>query len=230
LSFIERGCNTTLENLIVQVDHGDLRLEESLPMMKGLRRMSLGADDYRWHSFLQNHPLAALRRNTNLEDLPDLVLDFYIDYREEIMEIKNLLVRNCNVKRALLLVQPQPDTGNLIPSSSWILRRAIAQLARDTASGASAINQMLQRRPALLDAPMRRPPAAVPPREQPVATVEQQRNCLIIDNSGIVHDNSSTIDYVNCSNNDNELQQHYHLDNNDGSSGRSSGRKRARFA
>jgi hypothetical protein len=136
------GRNTTLENLIVQVDHGDLRLEESLPMMKGLRRMSLGADDYRWHSFLQNHPLVAFRRNTSLEDLPDLDLDFYIDYKEEIMEIKNLLVRNCNVKRALLLVQPQLDTGNLIPSSSWILRRAIAQLACDTASGASAIYQM----------------------------------------------------------------------------------------
>jgi hypothetical protein len=173
------GRNTTLENLALEnIEHGDLRLMETLPMIKGLKQLTVNDWSRPRNSFLYNNPVPALRRNTSLETLPGLDLITSVRYRDTIIEIKSLLARNRNVKRVALLLQPQPDTGRLIPpSSSWILRRAIAQLARDTPSGASAIFQMLQSRPTVFDTPLLPPPSV--PRRQPVlaaaVSVQQQQ-------------------------------------------------------
>jgi hypothetical protein len=225
------GRNKTLENLSLQeIQQGDLRLMETLPMMKGLKRLALNHGGRPWKSFLSNNPVPALRQNTSLDDLPGLDLRYYYDeYRDEVLEIKSLFARNRNVKRVVLLLQqPQPDTGRLIPSSSWILRRAIAQLARDAPSGASAIFQMLQIRPTVFDTPMRPP---VRPSREPVAAaipVQQQHNRLI-DNADNVHDDSNNVDNKQQQDNRDEQVDDNVNDSNDVNIN-NSGKKRARLA
>jgi Leucine Rich repeat len=161
------------------------QLVQSLPKMKSIRVLRLGADG--WQQLLIHHAVvlvlsaaapaaaAALHQNTSLEQLPGLEVHYRHDpelHRNVILATQRILVRNRCLQHVNALLQPQSQStkhegttgaactsssssSSLICSRHGIWSRALAHLgcqkADDSHSGASAIFQLFQNRPDLVE-------------------------------------------------------------------------------
>jgi hypothetical protein len=144
----------------------------SLPRMHGLRCFVL----HDWESFLPLHPLLvqAFRENTNLETLPGLDASRYNEFINEITKIMSFLFRNRTMRQARSLLALQPQTGMPFGSKSGIWYMVMERLGRDRA-GASAIFQILSRRPAIFEVQRRRPAAVAMPQQKSAACPQRQQ-------------------------------------------------------
>jgi hypothetical protein len=157
--------NTTLEELLLgrlisftQPECVVDQLIESLPRMKGIKRLAL--DD--WDFFVQNNALlSALNKNASLQDLPGINEWPLPGQRATVAAMNNVLARNRSLPRVDFLLAPQPKAGVRIDDNSGLWDKAIVKLAKSADNGshvgASAIFKILRAQIPLLIVPHRQP-------------------------------------------------------------------------
>jgi hypothetical protein len=156
--------------------HALVQLVESIPRMKGLRRLGLCRRST-WKALVNDPTLChrfarALHENTSIEKL--LGLNLYLDWPAEpeypaATRLKEILTRNCHLNWAKDLLAPrQPGTtGQPIAAKSGIWCNAFARLAP------CAIFHKFQTRPTLLEKQLRRPRPSEQQQQQAVSHQHQ---------------------------------------------------------
>lgn len=157
--------------------HGVDQLIDSLPRIKGLRRLELDHADLLRLIQHSSSFQPALLQNTSIEEFPGLdvsirTVQFSLaDFQAAIETIHGILARNCTIGRADSLLALQPRTGLPIASKSCTWPMAFAKWGsivvggvphtsgRTSVLGASAIFKILSKRPAILEKQLRRPAA-----------------------------------------------------------------------
>jgi Leucine Rich repeat len=168
--------NTVLEHLCLcapSAGQQATQLIESLPRIKGLKRLSLE----HWSFYVQHHAsfLPALHQNTSLEEAAQfhnrettLDVNNFPPHRHVVVSVNNTLTRNRSLRRATALLQLQPGTALPIRSKRGLWCRAFDKWGKATPGGsehglpltwpgASAIFKVLQARPAILEKQLKRP-------------------------------------------------------------------------
>jgi hypothetical protein len=137
---------------------------ESLPRMKGLKRLCLHRLDF-LKCLKDPSFLPTLCKNENLQAMPAMELydEDLIKHQAAVAAVKNVVTRNLNLSRATSLLELQPHTRGPIGNKSGLWHTAFAKFTsgRDhgACSGASAIFKILHTRPAIFEKKLRRPTA-----------------------------------------------------------------------
>jgi hypothetical protein len=162
--------NTVLEEILIegvprrQRGIADGQLIESLPRMKGLKRLYVRAKTLKCY-FQAASFLPSIQQNTSLEHI-NTEIDSYTRHRKAVILFYNALARNCSLRRAGELLALQPFSGMPIRSKSGLWCMAFEKFGANSDyrtdgngsyTGASAIFKILQARPAILGKQLKRP-------------------------------------------------------------------------
>lgn len=155
--------NTTLEELDVTLNDftSNGRCDAVMRLLECTKLRSIGLDPISAGGAFWQRLLHTLHRNTTIESISHVHL-----YSAEC-----IFARNRSLRRTNSLLALQPRTRLPIPSKSGLWYKAIMTLGRET-SGTSAIFDIFQKRPALLERQLQQPQQATSQGRR--AAVEQE--------------------------------------------------------